>query len=370
MRGWGGALFALNALLWTPLATTWANDISPIIRPYFSTRSAGMGGVRITTGLYEENFFNNPARVTANPESKLTFTQLSIETNANTVSSLGNFGSGVNGLLQAEAGQTLHQRLQLVMPAWYLATPHEERFAMGIGLMAGFQSDLLLGNTFQTSGNLIADIGPALTVGYKLLPDRSLSVGATAHALARFSADPSLSLTQLMQQSFSLSSLSHQGAMANLDLGATFRFLKLGEWELNAGIAGQNILGSNFTSLPITVGTTRLGLPNPQPLSVGLGLSAFRPSFGIFGATTFAVELTDLYNNGDGSLYRLLHLGGETHFKLLTLRAGLNQGYWAAGAALDLFYLVLDLSSYGEELSLNVGQVEDRRYAMTLGLHI
>jgi len=31
--------------------------VDQITRPYQSVRSAGMGGVRITTGLYDENFF-------------------------------------------------------------------------------------------------------------------------------------------------------------------------------------------------------------------------------------------------------------------------------------------------------------------------
>ena len=56
-------VFALLGLALSPSA----HALDQIIRPYQSVRSAGMGGVRITTGLYDENFFNNPARVTANP---------------------------------------------------------------------------------------------------------------------------------------------------------------------------------------------------------------------------------------------------------------------------------------------------------------
>ena len=83
-----------------------------------------------------------------------------------------------------------------------------------------------------------------------------------------------------------------------------------------------------------------------------------------------AFEITDVLNNRNGSIFKLFHLGGETHLKLLAFRAGLNQGYWTAGLGIDLRFLTLDFASYGEELGLNAGSLEDRRYTMTIGLHI
>src|SRR5690606_20233983 len=65
-----------------------------IIRPFHSVRSLGMGGVFLTTGLYDENFFGNPARVTANPKWKVQIFDLAVEANASTISSLSSLLSG------------------------------------------------------------------------------------------------------------------------------------------------------------------------------------------------------------------------------------------------------------------------------------
>jgi len=78
----------------------------------------------------------------------------------------------------------------------------------------------------------------------------------------------------------------------------------------------------------------------------------------------------DFGNNPNGSLYRTLHLGGETHFSILVPRVGINQGYLAAGLGIDLKIFQLDLATYGEEMTLNPGGLEDRRYALRLGFQI
>ena len=107
-----------------------------------------------------------------------------------------------------------------------------------------------------------------------------------------------------------------------------------------------------------------------QPRSFGFGVATRRETWGNFSNTTFALEFQDLGNNTGGSLFRTIHLGGETSWRRLALRAGLNQGYWAAGLGLNLWVLNLDVSSYGEEMSLNAGGLEDRRYALRVAFQI
>jgi hypothetical protein len=327
----------------------------------------------MTTGLYDENFFNNPARVTANPESRLTLLQLTPEVNTNTINAISSASKGLNTLLNTQTGNNLHQRVQMILPAYYSAS-HDNtetyNWSYAFGLITGLQSDFLISNMYQTSGDVIADIGPALTIGYKAAPHKELALGATIHGLYRFSANPGVDiLTYLQQPALSLSSMAGQGAMYNLDLGATLKFFETENWEFEAGLAGQNLLGQTFNTIPLA-STRGSSLPTPQPMSFGVGVSAARPTWGPFQNSLFALEVTDILNNGDGSVFRLLHLGGETHWKFVTLRAGLNQGYWTAGLGLRLLFLHLDLASYGEELGLNVGQIEDRRYALSLGINL
>jgi hypothetical protein len=46
---------------------------------------------------------------------------------------------------------------------------------------------------------------------------------------------------------------------------------------------------------------------------------------------------------------------------ILSLRAGLNQGYYTAGATLDFKVVRFDVATYGEEIGVVGGQKEDRR---------
>ena len=48
----------------TLLSATPAFALDQIVRPFYGIRAAGMGGTRISTGLYDEVFYGNPARAT------------------------------------------------------------------------------------------------------------------------------------------------------------------------------------------------------------------------------------------------------------------------------------------------------------------
>src|SRR5689334_25178572 len=103
---------AISTLLFT---SQFAFALDQIIRPYQSVRSAGMGGVRMTTGLYDENFFNNPARVVANPYSKFTVLQLTpLEPNSSILSEGSSLMKGGDTLKKVtdSAGNNLHDRFQ------------------------------------------------------------------------------------------------------------------------------------------------------------------------------------------------------------------------------------------------------------------
>src|SRR5437762_984942 len=90
------------------VSSAWALD--EIIRPYQSARGSGMGGLRITTGLYDENFFGNPARVTENPKSKFTLPDPMIEMGNKTFSTIGDLKGGGDtlGKLGDSAGSKNH----------------------------------------------------------------------------------------------------------------------------------------------------------------------------------------------------------------------------------------------------------------------
>src|SRR4051812_21467813 len=78
--------------------------ISPIIRSYQSVRAEGMGNIRYTTGVYEENFFGNPARISENPENQFQLPKFSFESGADTLSSLNTLLKANNGGLSTVSG--------------------------------------------------------------------------------------------------------------------------------------------------------------------------------------------------------------------------------------------------------------------------
>jgi hypothetical protein len=126
----------------------------------------------------------------------------------------------------------------------------------------------------------------------------------------------------------------------------------------------SNVLGGKFDEIQVTTA------PAAQPRSYGFGVAVHQPHMWVFSDPVVALEFSDIGNNPDGSLFRTVHLGGEMHYGLISPRLGLNQGYISAGLGVDLKFLQIDLATYGEETSLNVGGAEDRRYAIRLGFQI
>jgi hypothetical protein len=94
------------------------------------------------------------------------------------------------------------------------------------------------------------------------------------------------------------------------------------------------------------------------------------PEFIVGGAMKFSGGLVDITpaidyrfaNRNDMQIGKKLHLGVEVAMPVLTLRAGLNQGYWTAGAGFNLWLVRVEAASYGVELGAYPGQQEDRRY--------
>ena len=78
-----------------------------------------------------------------------------------------------------------------------------------------------------------------------------------------------------------------------------------------------------------------------------------------------ALDCMDLSQNigEDNDWGKRFHLGGEVRFPMiLSLQAGLNQGYWTGGIGLDFKVLRFDLATYGEEIGDSAGDQVSRRY--------
>lgn len=349
-----------------------ARSYDNIIRPYQSVRASAMGGVRYSTGIFDENFFGNPARIVDNPHWRLDIVNIMVELNSGSITNVGKLTQAGDKIdnLASTAGTNNHVRIQTVIPAFYTPRFFSERNALAIGLIHSTQADIGLRKNMSIEPNVFSDIGPAVSFARRFLKDDRLSVGINARYTYRIATKQTFSTIDYIQgKSFkSVKDIAGQGSKADFDLGARHNIAWSPKgWKLQSAFAVNNVIGSEYKAGPELIkGATDVPVKLPRTFNAGIAASK-DGAFGFSGAT-FAFEIQDVGNNKNGSLFRLLHLGGELHVKkTLFFRGGINQGYLAAGIGLDFPVLKIDVSTYGEEMSLNAGGMEDRRYALRLG---
>jgi len=346
-----------------------ANAYDQIIRPYQSVRSSGMGSVRITTGEYDENFFGNPARVTANPTWRVQLPDPMVETTFNTIGAASTLLGGDNLLANVadQAGKNLHSRIQFTFPGAYF---HTGWFSYAFAVITSIQTDVGIRKNFNVNPEATADVGPAMTFGKEFL-EETLSVGATVHATYRFSSPEGFGLTDVLQ-GVSLSPLKSAGDGSHIDFGVGSTYLMPGKplgMDFTLGLSVNNVLGGAYRNLDVKfLDSSQAARRQRRAYNVGASLAT--DELWIFDNFIGALELTDIGNNPDGSVFKLIHIGAEAEWGILIPRVGINQGYWTAGLTIDLPVLDIEIATYGEELTTNAGGLEDRRYALRLNMSI
>jgi len=104
------------------------------------------------------------------------------------------------------------------------------------------------------------------------------------------------------------------------------------------------------------------------PMTIGLG-STWSPDLGSLAAIvqpslSFDLQIPIKDENNQPSFWTMTHLGTEVQFlRLLSVRAGLNQGYVTFGLGAKLFIVDFNLAIYSDELSRYSGV--NRRPAMS-----
>jgi len=364
-----------KAISLSALALTYspsAKAISPIIRSFDSVRAEGMGDVRYTTGIFEENFFGNPARMTENPENLFQLPKFTIEAGSSSISELKSLlgaGGGLSSFTGA-IGEPLSARFQMIFPAYYNNHFITDQWTFAVGLVTGAQMVGQLSQTGNVTPNTIIDVGPAVTVARRLLPEDRLSVGITAHTEFRATSGNAFSIIDFLNGKASTALKGGSGLGLDFDLGTTFlTHWGLGGFSYELGAAMNNVLGGAYDNMGMRIAGWN-GNPTPSPRSVNFGLSARKSDLWKFKSFLIALEFTDLGNNVNGSFFRTIHLGTEAQWHLISVRAGMNQGYLSAGLGFNFKFFSINLATYGEEMGLNVGSLEDRRYALDFGFQI
>jgi hypothetical protein len=346
--------------------------ISPIIRTHQSVRTTGMGNVRYTTGIYEENFYANPARITENSKKLLQIPKFTFEAGSGTLASFKDLLGSSRGLsaFSDSVGKPISARFQLVIPALHQHSFITTDWSMSAGLLMNAQMVGQVSQSGEVSPTTIIGGGPAFTIARRLLPEDRLSIGLTTHLEFRATSGNAFSILDFLRGQVANSLRGGSGMGIDFDLGTSFRpHWGLGGFSYELGLAVNNILGGSYHNLGGKISGWS-GTPTSTPTSLNLGLAAKKEDLWKFKSFVMALEFTDIGNNVNGSFYRLIHFGAEALWKKLAIRTGFNQGYICGGLGFDANSFQINASTYGEELGLNAGSLQDRRYALDLGFQI
>ncbi len=205
----------------------------------------------------------------------------------------------------------------------------------------------------------INDVGYALGFALPFVPG-IMSWGATIRYIRRQGDRFEIGVSDLASQDeeYLKSLYDKRGTGYALDTGFLIRIP--GPVSPTFSIAAKNVGSTKFK-------TTYVGVDappsDPQELTAGFALNIDLPLIGLIPS----IEIKHV-DKKDVTFGRKLHLGFEFQLLNLSLRAGLHQGYWAAGLGIGLGPIDLDLASYGVELGEETGQIEDRRYMLQLSL--
>ena len=141
------------------------------------------------------------------------------------------------------------------------------------------------------------------------------------------------------------------GSGVSVDIGLMYSLGLVPTFDTRLGLVAQNIPEMDMGDAEDIKTQVNAGIAIERSLS----------SFTIVGAMDYVDIGNSLDEDDDAS--KRLHMGVEIkHANYGALRAGLNQGYWTAGASIPIWIFRLDAATYAEEVGAYAGQREDRRY--------
>jgi hypothetical protein len=201
--------------------------------------------------------------------------------------------------------------------------------------------------------NAVADYGIMVGAGMDLPFVDGLKVGATLKGISRTSLNEEYTAEEIADDNFDdiMDDDQMDGSGVSADIGILYTTSALKVTDLNLALVAQNIPEMDFGDAMDTKTQYNAGVALSQKV---IGLTV-----------TEALDVYDFTDNavGDDSWEKKIHLGVEVALPaILSVRAGLNQGYFTAGATLNFKVIKLDVATYGEEVGVIGGQKEDRRY--------
>ncbi|MDC7224131.1 MAG: hypothetical protein PQJ60_10355 [Spirochaetales bacterium] len=239
------------------------------------------------------------------------------------------------------------------------------------------QSDLAL----ATEGEVLADC--TFLVGYAhefSLPLFDLTVGGDLRPVYRIIVP--MDADSLLSGVDDLTSYTMvTGFGMGIDLGATI------EWkDFTGALVLRDIAHTRYLMYEVPISdignfssqvSTDTQYITPMSLTLGVGYEPDLPRIGWLVETSFVasyksdlllnIDPLSYYDYTQSSFYTSLHFGVETKWlDLIYLRAGVNGGYFTAGAGLDFFIGEINMAIFSSETGRTAGQTSEMGASLEL----
>lgn len=245
-------------------------------------------------------------------------------------------------------------------PVWG-RTDFQTSLSMG-SLIVGAYARANLGFTLlnpalpNLDSNYFADYAFFVGWGTEVIP-QYLDVGFVGKRITRLAGGVQIGASSLayLDSDVLEENIKREGTGYGFDFGAKLKFPT--PWNPSVNFAWHDVGDTSYS----------LDADNPPPSSsknrmhVGFG---FEKDFTAFVVRP-AVDYRYL-NSSNIQIGKQLHAGVEVELPAISLRGGFNQGYYTAGASIDVWILRIDAATYGVELGEYPGQHEDRRYVFQI----
>lgn len=207
-----------------------------------------------------------------------------------------------------------------------------------------------------------ADAGAVLTYAHSFLSDKSLHFGVSLmgfYRMAYSNTYTAVDIANLDSNDLIKDVLDNHGWGILASVGLMYELPWLRK-ELNARV-GLSFNDFGYQSMA-------KGLDKVDPtLNLSLAIS---PNWE-FISSNIVIDFNDLIfmNGTDDSFGKRVNIGAEVGFwNRIFVRAGLHQGYWTAGAGVNIWALRINYAYYTEEMGAYSGQYADHRHVIEIVL--
>ena len=322
---------------------------------YKGVRPMGMGGAFVAVSDDANALFYNPAGLARIKNARGSILPLEVEVAKNTVD-IYRDALDVDFDDEHETADFLRDYVGEMSHLGISLFPNYSMLRFAFGLVGTARTDLEVRDLQypKVDAHAINDFGGGFGYAQPLFDD-ALSIGANLKYIRRQSLNKEYTVLDITTGDFSDKVRDDlvDGSGFLADVGVMVALDRVGLENVRIGVSVNNLIGND------------LGDAEDLDDHVDAGFAVDRQLW--FTKATFAVDYVDIFSqiDADDDFAKRIRLGVELKFpKVLSLRAGIYQGYFTSGVSLDGRVVQLDFLTYAEEIGSYAGQRDDRRYVL------